>query len=159
VSPEVAAGVILVGCCPGGTASNVMTYLSKGDVALSVACTSVTTLLAPVVTPLLVWLLASEYLPVDAASMFLSIAKIIILPLTFGFVLQKLAPGLVRAATPVLPLVSVAGIVFIVAAIVGINQHALLRSGLWIFLIVVLHNCLGLLLGYYTAKVFGLSMA
>src|SRR5690606_28268427 len=139
VSPEVAAGVILVGCCPGGTASNVMTYLSKGDVALSVACTSMTTLLAPVVTPLLVWLLASAYLPVDAGSMSLSIAKIILLPLALGVVLQKLAPGLVKAATPALPLVSVAGIVLIVAAIVGINQHAILRSGMSIFLIVALH--------------------
>lgn len=159
VSAEVAAGVILVGCCPGGTASNVMTYLSKGDVALSVACTSMTTLLAPLVTPLLVWLLASAYLPVDASSMFLSIAKIILLPLALGFVLQKLAPGLVKAATPALPLVSVAGIVLIVAAIVGINQQAILRSGLSIFLIVALHNCLGLLLGYYSAKAVGLSMA
>ena len=79
--PEVAAGVILVGCCPGGTSSNVMTYLSKGDVALSVACTSVTTLLAPFVTPFLVWLFASQFLPVAASSMFVSIVKVILVPL------------------------------------------------------------------------------
>lgn len=89
--PEVAAGVILVGCCPGGTSSNVMTYLSKGDVALSVACTSVTTLAAPLVTPFLVWLFASQFLPVDGWAMFLSIVKVVLVPLALGAALQKLA--------------------------------------------------------------------
>jgi len=115
VSPEVAAGVILVGCCPGGTASNIMAYLSKGDVALSVACTSVTTLMAPFVTPLLIGLLASRYLPVDAASMFLSILEIVLVPLALGLALQKLAPRQVRLAAPLLPLASVAAIMLIVA--------------------------------------------
>lgn len=89
MSPEVAAGVILVGCCPGGTSSNVMTYLSKGDVALSVACTSVTTLLAPVVTPFLVWTFASQYLPVDAMAMFMSIVKVVPVPLALGFLCRS----------------------------------------------------------------------
>lgn len=109
--PEVAAGVILVGCCPGGTSSNVMTYLAKGDVALSVACTSVTTLAAPVVTPFLVWMFASQYLPVDGWAMFISIVEVILVPLALGFLAQKLIPGVVRAALPALPLVSVVGIV------------------------------------------------
>ena len=156
--PEVAAGVILVGCCPGGTSSNVMTYLAKGDVALSVACTSVTTLLAPIVTPFLVWLLASQYLPVDPVSMFTSILEVVMFPLALGFVLQKLVPGLVRAAIPVLPLVSVAGIVLIVAAVVGASKGAIAQSGLTIFAVVVLHNGLGYLLGYFAAKAFGLSL-
>jgi BASS family bile acid:Na+ symporter len=156
--PEVAAGVILVGCCPGGTSSNVMTYLAKGDVALSVACTSVTTLLAPIVTPFLVWLLASQYLPVDPVSMFTSILEVVLFPLALGFVLQKLVPGLVRAAIPVLPLVSVVGIVLIVAAVVGGSKAAIAQSGLMIFAVVVLHNGLGYLLGYFAAKAFGLSL-
>ena len=156
--PEVAAGVILVGCCPGGTSSNVMTYLAKGDVALSVACTSVTTLLAPIVTPFLVWLLASQYLPVDPVSMFTSILEVVMFPLALGFVLQKLVPGLVRAAIPVLPLVSVVGIVLIVAAVVGASKGAIAQSGLTIFAVVVLHNGLGYLLGYFAAKAFGLSL-
>jgi len=159
MSREVAAGVILVGCCPGGTASNVMTFLARGDVALSVACTSVTTLLAPIVTPFLVWLFASQYLPVDAASMFISIAKIILLPLALGFLAQKLVPGLVRMAVPSLPLVSVIGIVLIVAAVVGVNKAAIASSGLLIFAVVVLHNGFGLLLGYSLARAFGLSMS
>ncbi|ERL99695.1 sodium transporter [Brucella intermedia 229E] len=160
MSPEVAAGVILVGCCPGGTASNVMTYLSKGDVALSVACTSVTTLLAPLVTPFLVWFFASQYLPVDAMSMFISIVKVILVPLALGFVLQKLVPGLVKAAIPpMLPLVSVIGIVLIVAAVVAVNKAAIAQSGLLIFAVVFLHNGFGLLLGYFAARFAGLSLA
>ncbi|MDB6453347.1 bile acid:sodium symporter family protein [Falsirhodobacter sp. 20TX0035] len=157
--PEVAAGVILVGCCPGGTSSNVMTYLSKGDVALSVACTSVTTLLAPVVTPFLVLMLASEYLPVDAWKMFLSIVKVVLLPLALGFAAQKLLPAVVRAAVPALPLVSVAGIVLIVAAVVGASKGAIIQSGLTIFAVVVLHNGLGYLIGFLAARACGLSLA
>lgn len=159
MSPEVAAGVILVGCCPGGTSSNVMTYLSKGDVALSVACTSVTTLLAPIATPFLVWFFASQYLPVDAMSMFISIVKVILVPLALGFALQKLVPGLVRVATPALPLVSVVGIVLIVAAVVAVNQAAIATSGLMIFAVVVLHNGIGYLLGFFAARACGLSLA
>ncbi|MCP8897106.1 bile acid:sodium symporter family protein [Shinella daejeonensis] len=159
MSPEVAAGVILVGCCPGGTSSNVMTYLSKGDVALSVACTSVTTLAAPIVTPFLVWLFASQFLPVDAMAMFLSIVKVILVPLALGFALQKLLPGVVKAAVPALPLVSVIGIVLIVAAVVGASKQAIATSGLLIFLVVVLHNGIGYLLGYLAAKASGLSLS
>lgn len=159
MSPEVAAGVILVGCCPGGTSSNVMTYLSKGDVALSVACTSVTTLAAPIVTPFLVWLFASQFLPVDAMAMFISIVKVILVPLALGFLLQKLLPGVVKAAIPALPLVSVAGIVLIVAAVVGASKGAIATSGLMIFAVVVLHNGIGYLLGYFAARATGLSVA
>ena len=159
MSPEVAAGVILVGCCPGGTASNVMTYLSRGDLALSVACTSVTTLLAPIATPFLVWMFASQYLPVDAMSMFMSIVKVILAPLALGFILQKILPGVVRAVVPGMPLLSVTGIVLIVAAVVAANKASIVQSGLLIFAVVVLHNCLGLLLGYFAARAAGLSVA
>ena len=159
MSPEVAAGVILVGCCPGGTSSNVMTYLSKGDIALSVACTSVTTLAAPIVTPFLVWLFASQFLPVDAMAMFISIVKVILVPLALGFLLQKLLPGVVKAAVPALPLVSVVGIVLIVAAVVGASKAAIASSGLMIFAVVVLHNGIGYLLGYLAARASGLSVA
>ncbi|MGN7774369.1 bile acid:sodium symporter family protein [Phyllobacterium sp. 22552] len=159
MSPEIAAGVILVGCCPGGTSSNVMTYLSKGDVALSVACTSVTTLTAPLVTPFLVWLFASQYLPVDATAMFISILKVILLPLALGFLVQRLLPSIVKSAVPVLPLVSVVGIVLIVAAVVGASKGAILQSGLMIFAVVVLHNGLGYLLGFFAAQASGLSLS
>lgn len=157
--PEVAAGVILVGCCPGGTSSNVMTYLAKGDVALSVACTSVTTLMAPIVTPFLMLMLASEYLPVDAWAMFQSIVKVVLFPLALGFAAQKLLPAFVRAAVPALPMVSVTGIVLIVAAVVGASKGAIVQSGLMIFAVVVLHNMLGYLIGFIAARLAGLDLA
>ena len=159
MSPEVAAGVILVGCCPGGTSSNVMTYLAKGDVALSVACTSVTTLMAPIVTPFLMLMLASEYLPVDAWAMFQSIVKVVLFPLALGLAAQKLLPAFVRAAVPALPLVSVTGIVLIVAAVVGASKGAIVQSGLMIFAVVVLHNMLGYLIGFIAARLAGLDLA
>lgn len=159
MSPEVAAGVILVGCCPGGTSSNVMTYLGKGDVALSVACTSVTTLAAPLVTPFLVWFFASQFLPVDAWAMFMSIVKVILVPLALGVLAQKLIPGIVKAAVPALPLVSVTGIVLIVAAVVAGSKGAIATSGLLIFIVVVLHNGIGYLLGFTAAKLTGMSLA
>lgn len=159
MSPEVAAGVILVGCCPGGTSSNVMTFMAKGDTALSVACTSVTTLMAPVVTPFLVLMLASEYLPVDAWAMFQSILKVVLLPLALGFAAQRLLPALVRAAVPMLPLVSVTGIVLIVAAVVGASKGAIVQSGAMIFAVVALHNVLGYLIGYLAARLAGVNLA
>lgn len=159
MAPEVAAGVILVGCCPGGTSSNVMTYLGKGDVALSVACTSVTTLAAPLVTPFLVWFFASTYLPVDAMAMFISIVKVILVPLALGVLAQRLIPGVVKAAVPVLPLVSVTGIVLIVAAVVAGSKGAIATSGLMIFAVVVLHNGIGYLLGFTAAKLSGMPLA
>ena len=159
MSPEVAAGVILVGCCPGGTSSNVMTYLGKGDVALSVACTSVTTLAAPLVTPFLVWFFASQFLPVDAMAMFMSIVKVILVPLGLGVLAQKLIPGIVKSAVPVLPLVSVTGIVLIVAAVVAGSKGAIATSGLLIFVVVVLHNGIGYMLGFTAAKLTGMSLA
>ena len=157
--PEVAVGVILVGCCPGGTASNVMTFLARGDVALSVAITSVTTLLAPVVTPALIYLLASQWLEVSAAAMFWSILQVVVLPIALGVLAQTLLREKVKAAISVLPLVSVVAIVAIVAAVVAGNQARIATSGLLIFAVVVLHNGMGLLLGYWLAKLSGMSVS
>lgn len=157
--PEIAIGVILVGCCPGGTASNVMTYLARGDVALSVAITSVTTLLAPVVTPALIYMLASAWLEVSAAAMFWSIVQVVILPIVLGVIAQYVLGKRVKACVDVLPLVSVVAIVAIVAAVVSGNQARIATSGLLIFGVVVLHNGLGLLIGYMLAKLFGFNVA
>lgn len=157
--PEIAVGVILVGCCPGGTASNVMTYLGRGDVALSVAITSVTTLLAPLVTPALIWLLASAWLDVNAGAMFWSIVQVVVLPIALGVVAQSLLREKVKLAVDVLPLVSVAAIVAIVGAVVAANQARIAESGALIFAVVVLHNGLGLLLGYLLGKLTGRSIA
>jgi BASS family bile acid:Na+ symporter len=150
--PEIAAGVVLVGCCPGGTASNVMTYLAKGDVALSVILTTSSTLLAPLATPFLVWIFARQYLPVDAVGMFVSIAQVVLLPLALGAAVKVWLPRLTDRLLPALPLVSVAGIVVIVAAVVAVNREQLAQSGLLVGAVVVAHNGLGLLLGYWAGK-------
>ncbi|CAI3134665.1 Pantothenate precursors transporter PanS [Acinetobacter calcoaceticus] len=156
---EIAVGVILVGCCPGGTASNVITYMAKGNVALSVACTSVSTLLAPVLTPAIFYLLASQWLKIDAASMFVSILQVVLLPIVIGLILRTWLKRQVESYIQVMPLVSVIAIVAIVAAIIGGSKAAILQSGLLILAVVILHNGLGYLLGFTAARFFKLPYA
>lgn len=157
--PEIAVGVILVGCCPGGTASNVITYMAKGNVALSVACTSVSTLLAPVLTPAIFYLLASQWLKIDAASMFISILQVVLLPIVMGLILRTWLKRQVESYIQVMPLVSVIAIVAIVAAIIGGSKAAILQSGFLILAVVILHNGLGYLLGFTAARFFKLPYA
>ncbi len=148
LSPELAVGVILVGTCPGGTSSNVMTYLSKGDVALSVGMTAVSTLLAPVMTPLLTYLYAGETVDVNMFDMFISIIEVVILPIVLGFVTNHFFSKFTEKAVDLLPLISTLAIVAIVGAVVSATASKLISSGLLILVIVILHNVLGYLLGY-----------
>ncbi len=143
-----AVGVVLVGCCPGGTASNVITYLAKGDLALSVGMTATSTLLAPVMTPLLVWLLAGKTVDVDVLGMLLSILWVVILPIVAGLVVKWLWPKFTQKTTAYLPAVSSLTIAFIVMIVIAANAHKLLLGGMMIVAVVVLHNLLGLGLGY-----------
>lgn len=152
---ELAAGLVLLGCVPGGTASNVMVYLAKGNVPLSIAMTSVSTLLAPIMTPLLLLLLAGQWMPVDAVAMFMSIVQVIIVPIVLGLAIKKFFPFAVEKSLTVLPLISVAAIITIVAAVVSGNSATIAASGLLIFTAVMLHNGFGLLLGYSAGKVLG----
>ena len=144
-------GVILVGTCPGGTASNVMTYLAKGDVALSVGMTSVSTLLAPVLTLALTYLLLRETISVDTMAMFLSIVKVVILPIALGFIINKFFHETTQKAVKALPLVSVTAIVMIVASVVAANSAKIMSTGFIVFTVVILHNILGYALGYGVA--------
>jgi BASS family bile acid:Na+ symporter len=153
LSAVLTAGMILVGCSPGGTASNVMVFLARGDTALSVAMTSVSTLLAPVLTPILVLLLVGEDLPVSASDLFVSIVKIVLVPVLLGLVLRLLLPRLIERVIDVLPLISVAGITAVVLAVVAGSASTLLSVGLLIVLAVVLHNLAGLALGYAVGRV------
>lgn len=155
--PEIAVGVILVGCCPGGTSSNVMTFLAKGNTALSVTITSCTTLLAPFVTPALIYLLASEWLPVSFMAMFMSVIKVVLIPIILGIVAQFLFRPIVEKSIDILPTVSVIAIVMIVAAVVSGSRDKILETGLIIFAIVILHNGLGYLIGFLVAKIFKLQ--
>ncbi|WP_368039381.1 bile acid:sodium symporter family protein [Streptomyces sp. 8P21H-1] len=146
--PQLAAGVILVGCAPSGTASNVVTYLARGDVALSVSVATVSTLVAPLVTPPLTLLLAGEYLPVDADSMVTDILKTVLLPVVAGLAVRLLAGRLVERALPALPWLSAVTIGVIVTVVVAGSADAIKSAALLVFVAVVLHNGLGLALGY-----------
>lgn len=157
--PEVAVGVILVGCCPGGTASNVMTFLAKGNTALSVAVTSVSTLFAPILTPALTLLFASQWLPVSAGDMFMSILQIVVIPIVLGIIVRLLFRRQVEKSVVALPLVSVVGIVAVASAVVAINAEQILNTGALIFTVVVLHNVLGLIIGYSLAKILRLDLS
>lgn len=152
-------GVILVGTCPGGTSSNVITYLSKGDVALSVGMTSVSTLLAPLLTPALTYLLLRQTVSVDMAAMFMSIVKVVILPIAAGFVINKFFSSTTQKAVKVLPLVSVTAIVMIVAAVVSANSAKIMTTGVLVFSVVILHNILGYGLGYVIAAFLKVPLA
>lgn len=149
---EIAIGVILVGCCPGGTASNVITYMAKGNTALSVACTAVSTLLAPLLTPAIFYLLASQWLKIDAESMFISILQVVLFPIILGLIVRSVFKQKVNAYIQVMPLISVIAIVAIVAAIIGASKTAILQSGLMILGVVMLHNSLGYLLGFWVSR-------
>ena len=152
-----ALGVVLVGCCPGGTASNVITYLAKGDLALSVGMTGVSTLLAPFLTPLLTWALAGKSVNVDVASMFLSILWVVILPIVVGLIIKALWPKFTEKAVDYLPAFSSVAIALIVAIIIAANADKLLAGGLVIVLVVMLHNICGLGVGYLIGRLLGLS--
>ena len=154
---DLALGVILVGCCPGGTASNVITYLAKGDLALSVGMTATSTLLAPLLTPFLVWLMAGTFVNVDTLGMLLSIVYVVIAPIVVGFLIQHYLPEFTRRAVAYLPAFSSVVIAMLVAVIVGHNASRLLTGGLIVVLVVMLHNLSGLALGYAIGRLLGLS--
>jgi BASS family bile acid:Na+ symporter len=154
---DLALGVILVGCCPGGTASNVITYLAKGDLALSVGMTATSTLLAPVLTPLLVWLMAGTLVEVDTVGMLLSIVYVVIAPIIAGLLCQSFLPKVTKCLVPYLPAFSSIVIALLVGIIVAHNADRLLIGGFLVVLVVMLHNLCGLGVGYFIGRLLGLS--
>ena len=157
--PELAAGVILVGTCPGGTSSNVMTYLARGDVALSVSMTMTTTVLAPIVTPLLTWGLAGEWVDISLSAMMMSIVQVVILPIVLGIVINSFFEETVQKIVKLLPLISVIAIVLIVGGVVSVSSQRILETGLLIMLVVMLHNLLGYSIGFLIAKALHMNVA
>lgn len=151
--PEIAVGVILVGACPGGTASNVMVYLSRGNVALSIAMTTVSTLLAPFLTPYIMLFFAKHWLPIDPQILLISIIKIVLLPVILGVVFKMLFPKFSSQSEKWTPSISILAIIAIIACVVALNVKNILSTGLVTFLIVVLHNAFGLMLGYFISKI------
>ena len=158
LSNELLAGVVLVGTCPGGTSSNVITYLSKGDTALSIGMTSINTLLAPFLTPLLTYLYLRTSVDVDIRSMFMSIIQVVIIPIGLGLIISRLFEKYIQKIQYCLPAVSVTAICLIVAAVVSHNSEKIMSTGLVIFLIVILHNLLGYLCGYLIGVLFKMNM-
>ncbi len=155
---ELLVGVVLVGTCPGGTSSNVITYLSKGDTALSVGMTSINTLLAPFLTPALTYLYLRTSVSVDVKAMFLSIVQVVVVPIGLGLLINRLLGKYTQKITDVLPAVSVTAICLIVAAVVSHNSGKILSTGLVIFAVVILHNLLGYLCGYLTGILFKMDL-
>lgn len=153
------AGVALVGACPGGTSSNVITYLSKGDVALSVGMTSVNTLLAPLFTPIIAYLILRQSISVDVVKMFMSIVQVVVLPIALGFAVEKLLGKRTERAAKMLPAVSVFAIAAIVAAVVSHNAEQIFETGALVFVVVFLHNILGYVCGYGVARALKLPLA
>ena len=149
--PELAMGMILVGTAPGGTASNVLTFIARGDVAFSVAMTAAATLVSLLLTPPLTWLLGGVWVPVDMGGLFWSIVKIVLVPVLLGLLLHHFQRGLVDRLMPFLPLASALVITLVIAGIIAVNAQNILSAGPAIFAAVIAHNLLGLTVGWFAA--------
>jgi BASS family bile acid:Na+ symporter len=153
-SAEVAAGVILIGCVPSGLASNVMSYLANANLALSITLTTVTTLLAPLMTPLLMKILAGTFIEIDILSMMWDIFKMIVIPICGGLLFNRLLHGKSKWLDLAMPLISMIGIGVIIAVITAAGRDSLLEIGMALIVIVTIHNALGYMTGYGVARLF-----
>ena len=157
--PEsLAVGLILVGCCAGGTASNVICYLAGANVALSITMTMVSTLAGVFLTPLLAWLYIAQSINVDYLSMFTSILKMVIAPVLIGVLINHYLTGMVKSIEKFLPTMSILFIIFIIAIIVALNKNSLVQIGVLTFIAVTLHNFIGLLSGYTISRALKISV-
>lgn len=160
--PEMAVGVILVGCCPSGTASNVMCFLAKGDVALAVSVGTISTLIAPVMLPAILWLLADQWVTIPTTSLFISVIEIVIVPIILGVVANALLGNKVEKVTSALPLVSTVAIILIAGGVVAAShKHSELLNAATLILVpvVMLHNVLGFVLGFIFSRLLGMNHA
>ncbi len=155
--PEIAAGVVLIGCSPSGLASNVMCFIAKANVPLSITITTLATLLAPFLMPALMTLLAGQFIEISFWKMMLEIMQIVILPVAVGLVLNRIFHRSALVINRIMPLVSMAGIVLIVAIITAAGRDSLLTVGWTLAFCVLIHNLTGFLLGYWSARLFGLN--
>ena len=152
LSPELSAGLILVGCCPSGVASNVMTFLAKGDTALSVTVSSVNTVLAPFITPFIFLFLVGTSVPVTTSALFYDILKIVLIPVLLGIGIRAMATKFANSIANYLPALSSISIIIIIMIVVALSAEKLATMALIAFVAVVLHNGIGLALGYGGAK-------
>lgn len=157
LDPALTAGVVLVGTCPGGTSSNVITFMSKGDLALSVAMTTVSTVLAPILTPFITYLLIGERIAFSPIGMFWSIVQIVILPIALGLFIKSLLPKIAEAGAAFTPAISSLAISLIIAGVIGASRDNIIKASGIILMVVILHNVLGYMLGFTVARMVGLS--
>lgn len=155
--PEIAAGIILIGCSPNGMASNVISYLAKANLALSVTITAVSTMLAPFVTPLLMNLLAGAFIKIDILDMMFDIIRMVIIPILAGLIFNKLFSGKAAWLHKAMPFVSMAGIAFIIVIITAAGRNSLLNIGPALVLLVLIHNVSGYTLGYWSGRLFKMN--
>ncbi len=155
--PEIAAGIILVGCCPSGLASNVMSYMARANLALSVSVTTVSTLLAPFLTPLLMKLLAGSFIEVHFWTMLWDITKIVIFPISAGLIFNHFLHGKFKWIDAAMPLLSMAGIALIIVVITAAGRDSLLKVGALLILATLLHNVAGFFLGYWSGRIMRFS--
>lgn len=156
-SPEIAAGIILIGCSPNGMASNVISYLAKANLALSITITAISTMLAPLVTPLLMKLLAGQFVEINVLHMMWDILKMVILPIGAGLLFNKLFSGRMKWFDTVMPFVSMFGIIGIIVIITAAGRDSLLNVGLILVVLVLIHNVCGYLLGYWSGRLFRMN--
>ena len=151
------AGVVLVGTCPGGTASNVITYLSRGDIALSVCMTSVNTLLSPLLTPIITYSLLQTTVKVDILNMVISIVNVILVPIVIGFIMNKFFKNQMQKIVDILPVISTIAICLIIASVVSHNSEKIRTSGVIILCVVILHNLFGYIFGLCIGKILKMT--
>ena len=155
--PEIAAGMILIGCSPSGMASNVMAFLARANLALSITVTSVTTLLAPFVTPFLMGWLAGEFVAIDVVDMMFSIVKMVIIPIGAGLLFNYFLRGKAKWLDDLMPIISMAAIALILVVIVAAGRDSLLDIGPLLIILVIAHNLFGYVLGYWASRLFRLN--
>lgn len=159
LEPLLAAGMVLLGSCPGGTASNVITYLARGNVAFSVTLTAVSTLAAPLMTPLLTYLYADQWMNIPVEKLFVSTMKIVLVPVVLGIGVRWALRERIGPVVAVMPAFSALVIIYVVGIIVAVNSGAIVKVGALTALAVVLHNGLGLIIGYRVALLSGMDQA
>jgi len=155
--PEIAAGIVLIGCSPSGMASNVMAYLANANLALSLTITAIATLLAPFVTPFLMSILAGEFIEIDTLAMMWSIVKMILIPIGAGLIFNKFVGGKAKWLDQAMPIISMLGIGLIIVVITAAGRDSLLDIGALLIVLVLIHNLFGYTMGYWYARLFKMT--
>lgn len=155
--PEIAAGVILIGSVPSGVTSNVLAFIAKANMPLSVTIAAISTLAAPIMTPFLMKMLAGQYVEIDFVKMMLHVVEIILVPIALGLIINKLIRNGVKWLQTIMPIISMTGVLMMLIVIVSSGRDSLLAIGPLLFLSSMIHHSIGYLLGYWSGRLMGLD--